>query len=92
MPAWVYTLGTVFSTQASIRIPVVGLLANLLVTIVPCLIGFALGQYFKKLKEFCMRIAKPFTLIVLVSFFVLLFVSKFYILKLIRLQHWISGF
>jgi hypothetical protein len=92
MPAWVYSLGTVFSTQANIRIPVIGLFGNLLITIVPCLIGFAIGQKFKKLKEVCLKWAKPFTLLVLVSFFTFLFLSKFYLLKLIRWRNWISGF
>ena len=91
MPAWIYSLGRVFSVQASIRIPIVGLLSNLLVTIIPCLIGFGLSRCFPKLRIFCLRIAKPFTLIVLISFFALFFISKFYILKLVKLRNWLSG-
>jgi hypothetical protein len=81
----------VFSTRANISIPFIGLLGNLIVTIGPCLLGLFLASYFPKLKKFCLKIVKPFTFIVLFTFFALVFVSKFYILKLIKLKHWISG-
>ncbi len=91
MPAWIYTLGTVFSNRANLTIPLFGLFGNLLVTIVPCILGLVLGRYFPKLKAFCLKIAKPFTLIILITFFVLVFITKSYIYSLVQLKHWFSG-
>ena len=91
MPTWVYTLGSVFSKQADIRIPLIGLLGNLFVTIGPCLFGLGLTYCFPKLKKFALRIAKPFTLVVLLSFLILLLTTKAYTFKLVRVRHWTSG-
>lgn len=91
MPLYVYTVGRVFSVQANITIPVRGLLGNLFVTIGPCLIGLAISYKFPKIKNFCIKIAKPFTLTIICSFFIFLFLSKFYLIKLIRLANWLSG-
>ena len=63
MPFWVYTLGQILTIKAQINIPFVSLLTNLLYTIVPCLIGLGLTIKFPKLKNFAVKIAKPFTLI-----------------------------
>ncbi len=38
LPAWVYTLGTVFSNKAKISIPFLKLVLNLIATIGPCLV------------------------------------------------------
>lgn len=91
MPTWVYTLGSVFSKQAEIKIPLIGLLGNLLVTIVPCLCGLILCYFFPKLKKLALRIAKPFTLVVLLSFLGLLLTTKAYTFSLVRIRHWTSG-
>ena len=91
MPLWVYTLGSVFSREAHIQIPFIGLVANLFVTIGPCLMGLVLCYFFPKLKKFALRIAKPFTLVVLLSFLILLLTTKAYTFKLIRVRHWTSG-
>ena len=38
LPAWVYTLGKVFSVKANITIPFLKLVLNLIATIGPCLV------------------------------------------------------
>lgn len=91
MPTWVYTLGSVFAREAEITIPLIGLLGNLLVTIVPCLCGLTLCYFFPHLKKLALRVAKPFTLVVLLSFLSLLLTTKAYTFKLVRLRHWTSG-
>lgn len=91
MPFWVYTLGSVFSTKANIQIPILGLFGNLMITIIPCIIGLALNIRFPKIKKNALKIAKPFTLCVLITFLILAFVTKFYSFKLLKLRHWISG-
>lgn len=87
MPFWIYTLGTVFSTQAQITIPILGLSSNLIITIVPCLIGFFLSQKFPKLKMKALKIAKPLTLVVLITFLLFSFIVKMYTYRLLSLRH-----
>ncbi|CAF0933343.1 unnamed protein product [Brachionus calyciflorus] len=91
MPLWIYTLGRVFSTKAQIKIPILGLFANLMITIVPCLIGLAINLRFPKFKKYALKIAKPFTLVFLITFLVLAFIAKFYSFKLLKMRHWLSG-
>lgn len=91
MPTWVYTLGSIFSTEAKIKIPILGLFANLLITIIPCLIGLGISSWFPKIKKIAIKVAKKFIIIVLISFLILAFITKFYTFKLLKLRHWISG-
>lgn len=91
MPAWVYTLGRILTREAQLSIPIYGLLGNLLITIGPCLLGLLLSYKFPALKKFAIKIAKPFTLFVMISFLILLLVAKFYTFRLVRLRHWYSG-
>lgn len=91
MPLWVYTLGSVFSTKADIRIPIIGLFGNLMITIIPCIVGLILNIRYPKIKKFALKIAKPFTLCVMITFLILAFTTKFYSFKLLKLRHWISG-
>ncbi len=84
-------MGRVFSDRAKISIPFLGLLVNLFATITPCLIGLALGHFFPKFKAFCYKIVKPITFLVLISHLVMVFTSKFYMVKLVRVINWFSG-
>jgi hypothetical protein len=77
----------VFSEKAFITIPFSKLFLNLLVTVGPCLIGILLSSIFPKLKQICVKIAKPFTLAILVSFLIMALVSKSYIFTLMRWHH-----
>ncbi len=69
MPFWIYTLGQVLTIKAKLNIPFLGLLNNLLFTIVPCLIGLGFTIKFPKLKKYAIKIAKPFTLISWIFYF-----------------------
>lgn len=91
MPAWVYSLGKVLSKEAQINIPILGLLGNLLITVGPCLIGLLMSYLFPKIKKAALKIAKPFTLLVMLSFLIISFMAKFYLFKLVRLRHWYSS-
>ena len=91
LPAWVYTLGRVFSVEADIQIPMFRIFANLFITIGPCLVGFAINMFAPKVRVFVKRIAKPFMFVVLFSFFVLVIVTKIRSYMFIRWQHWLAG-
>jgi predicted Na+-dependent transporter len=91
LPAWVYSLGRVYSDRANISIPFTGLLVNLFATITPCLLGLLLAHFFPRVKAFCYKIAKPVTFIVLLSHLVMVFASKFYMVRLVRTINWLSG-
>lgn len=91
MPFWFYTLGKKIYIKAEIRIPLYKLILNLLLTIIPCLIGLVLAQKFPKLKKILMKYAKKIIAFMVISFVVLNLVSKFYVFKLITWQQWITG-
>ena len=91
MPAWIYTVGQVYMKRANLAIPFIGLLGNLFITIGPCLLGLLLGYFLPKLKEFFQRIAKPFTLITLLSFLALVLYTKWYAFGLFEWQYWLAG-
>ena len=48
-----------------------------------------LNTYFKKV--FFLKIAKPLTFFVILSFLMLVFYTKFYSLLLLRWYHWVGG-
>ncbi|CAF0933362.1 unnamed protein product [Brachionus calyciflorus] len=91
MPLWFYTLGKTISIKAEIKIPLFKLILNLLVTIIPCLIGIILAKKFPKLKQTIMKYAKKIIVFMIISFLVLNLVSKYYIFKLITWQQWVTG-
>ena len=91
MPAYVYTLGTYYSKQTTIELPFIKLVLNLCITVLPCLIGMVLSHFFPKLKVIFIKIAKPFTFIVLLTFLCLALVTKFYTFVLLKWYHWIAG-
>ena len=91
MPAWVYTLGRVFTVSTEINIPFSRLLLNLLNTIVPCLIGLWLSRCFPKLKPIVIKIAKPFVIIFLLTFLTFTMFVKYYVFTLVHWKQWATA-
>jgi predicted Na+-dependent transporter len=91
LPVWVYTLGRVYSNRANLTIPFVGLLMNLLATIVPVLLGMLIAYLAPRVRAFAFKIAKPLTFVVLFSHLIMVFASKFYMVVLVRWINWLSG-
>ena len=50
MPAWIYTLGSTFTARANLQIPYLMLLANIFITVGPCVLGFLLSHFIPKVK------------------------------------------
>ena len=90
MPAWIYSLGSILSTKAKIEIPFISLLINLLITVVPLLIGLAISSYSEKAKNFAHRWAKTFFKLVILSFFIILFTTRFFIFSLLTFRSCLS--
>ena len=91
LPLWLYTLGSVLLVEAEIQIPVILLLANLLIVVVPCLIGFAISCKYSKLRKIAMKVAKPVTLVFIVTFLTLVTATKFYTFRLMKWQFFLAG-
>jgi bile acid transporter len=90
MPVWIYSLGSILTTEAEIQIPMLGLFMNLMITIVPCLCGLALTLKFPKLKKAAIKIIKPLTLFVIITMLAIMFTTKIYIFKLISARNWLG--
>jgi predicted Na+-dependent transporter len=91
MPLWFYTIGRTLSKRAEISIPLMRLILNLLLTICPCLLGILLSRKFPNLRRFFMKYAKKIVLVLVVSFLVIIFIAKYYVLRLVTWQQWITG-
>jgi predicted Na+-dependent transporter len=91
MPLWFYTIGRTLSKKAEISIPLFRLILNLLLTIFPCLLGVVLSRRFPNLKKFFMKYAKKIVLVLIVSFLVIIFIAKYYVLRLVTWQQWLTG-
>ena len=91
LPAWLYSVGSVFMRQANLTIPYNRLAANLFITIGPCLIGVTVSHFVPKAKAFFEKIAKPFTMVALLSFLTLVFITKWYIFLLFEWKYWLTG-
>ena len=50
MPAWIFTLGSTFTAKANLQIPYLMLLANIFITVGPCIFGFLLSHFIPKVK------------------------------------------
>ena len=87
LPAWLYTLGTLFSTKANIEIPFHSLMLNLLATVVPCIIGLLISIFVPNSKKFAERHSKPVILVSIIVFFSIVITSKFFIFKLITFEN-----
>ena len=86
MPAWVYTLGRVLTEKADIEIPFTRLLANLFITIGPCLVGLAISRISPKIRAFTVKISKKFTLFLILTLLAGLFVTKIYVFRLMTVH------
>jgi predicted Na+-dependent transporter len=91
MPAWLYTLGRLFTDATNIHIPFTRLLMNLFTTIGPCLFGLALSKCFPKLKSIVLKIAKPSLLIFLLCFLSFTIYVKYYIFALVNWKQWATA-
>ena len=91
MPFWLYTLGRTLSTSAQIKIPFDKLLLNLLTSIIPCLIGLYISRIFPKFKQFVLKFAKKFLIVLILSFVMITLIAKAYVFKLITWQQWVAG-
>jgi predicted Na+-dependent transporter len=89
MPAWLYTLGRVFTNATNIYIPFFRLILNLFTTIGPCLFGLFLVKLFPKLRPIVLKIAKPVTLFALLSFLALTLYVKYYVFYLVTWKQWL---
>ena len=91
MPLWFYTIGRTLTKKAEISIPLLRLLLNLLLTICPCLLGVLLSRKFPNLRKFLMKYAKKLVLVLIISFLVIIFIAKYYVLRLVTWQQWLTG-
>ncbi len=79
------------SKKAEISIPLMRLILNLLLTICPCLLGVLLSRKFPNLRRFFMKYAKKIVLVLIVSFLLIIFIAKYYVLRLVTWQQWLTG-
>jgi sodium/bile acid cotransporter 3/5 len=91
MPLWFYTVGRTLSRKAEISIPFMRLIYNLLMTIFPCLFGVFLSRRFPQIKVFFMKYAKRVVLILIISFLSIILIAKYYVLRLVTWQQWVTG-
>ena len=92
MPAWLYSVGQIYTNASNIKIPFLKLLMNLFTTIGPCLFGLGLVKCHPNLKPHILKIAKPLTLIALISFMILTLYAKHYAFALVNWKQWICPF
>lgn len=90
MPLWVYTLGNVLADEANIHIPFYGLIGNLFITIVPCIVGLLLNVFIPKMKPKVVKIAKPLAILNIISIVAFMLYVKAYIFKIIRIKDWLT--
>ena len=90
MPSWLYGLGRALTTENELKIevPYFALFSNLLLTIVPCLLGFLLAYKFPNLKKKAIRFSKPFGLFGVVSVVIFSCLVKYHIYSLITIKMW----
>lgn len=82
MPIWLYTLGNTLISAVDFEIPIFTLLLNLLVIVVPSVLGFFLGCYIPWLKKIAKVINYMLHSIVFTALFVaFLLISRWYALK-----------
>ena len=90
MPAWYYSLGSALTTnETKIEIPFIALISNLLVSILPCLVGLLLIRKYPNLKNRATRIAKPFSLFVIISIVIISSLVKYHVYTLIHSKMWL---
>lgn len=93
MPAWLYTIGNMLMNDAGFKIHFFGLFLNLLVLILPCVIGYKLGHYLPVLKKIAIFANKIFTSVVpLMLTAILLMISRFYAIVYIKNINIITGY
>ena len=91
LPLWVYTLGRGLMLNAQIEIPFHLLIAQLMIVVVPCLIGFGLTFKFPGLRARVLKIAKPFTLIFVTCFLTFVFYTKWYTFQLMKWYYFLGA-
>lgn len=91
MPAWIYSLGRIFTVATNINIPISRLFINLLNTIGPCIFGLLLSKCFPKLKPIVIKIAKPFVLSFVLIFLTFTIIVKYYVFTLVQWKQWLAA-
>ena len=66
MPAWYYSLCSLITSEneTKIEIPFRALITNLLISIIPCLIGVLIVKKYPSVKEKSIKVAKPISLFI----------------------------
>lgn len=90
-PAWFFTLGSAFEPQNSsqIRVPFATLISNLLLSILPCLLGLLIVWKFPKSKRLALKVSKPFGLFGVISVVIFSCLVKYHIYSLITIEMWL---
>lgn len=91
IPLWLYTLGQTLMDSADIQIPFLMLFANLLIVVVPCVIGYFISAKHPHIRLTALKYAKPFTLIFLCCFLTFVFYTKWYTFKLMKWYYFLGG-
>jgi predicted Na+-dependent transporter len=91
MPAWYYSLGSLITSEneTKIEIPFRALVTNLLISIIPCLIGVLIVKKYPSVKEKSIKVAKPISLFIVISLVTFSSLVKYHIYALINLKMWI---
>ncbi len=91
MPVWFYGLGKSLATENesnNLDVPFSALISNLLLSILPCLLGLFVVTKFPKLKNLAIKVSKPFGLFGVVSVVIFSCLVKYHIYSLITFKMW----
>jgi hypothetical protein len=91
MPFWMTIVGKNYLKSARVSIPMIRLVSNLLITIIPCLIGLGISFKWPKAKAVLIKFIKKLLIIMIIFFLGITIISKFYIFKLISWKQWVAG-
>ena len=93
MPAWFYSLGSFLKpeNETKIQVPFIALISNLLLTIVPCLIGLIIVRKYPKIQNSALKISKPFGLFAVISIVIFSCLVKYHIYRLITYKMWLCA-
>jgi solute carrier family 10 (sodium/bile acid cotransporter), member 3/5 len=92
MPAWIFTLGSTFTARANLQIPYLMLLANIFITVGPCIFGFLLSHFIPKVKQISHhRFVKRAIILIMITFFTFVLIVKSYTFRLMSWQNLLAG-
>jgi len=92
MPAWIFTLGSTIQAKSNIKLPYLMLLANIFVTVGPCILGFLLSHFIPKVKQASNHpYVKRFIVAIMLAFFTLVLITKSYAFRLMSWHNLLAG-